>query len=280
MTAPGSEAAVQEPAARKLSDQTISDFGDQWQRYTDNEGYYGSPDLLSDVLGPLLGRESFRGTSVAEIGSGTGRIVRMLLAAGASRVLAIEPSEAFDVLRGNVGAEEGVELLKARGEELPPTGDFDFVVSIGVVHHIPAPEPVIRAALGALRPGGRLVVWVYGREGNQGAVRWIEGLRRVTVRLPHGLLAAVAWACTLGLELYAPLCRVFRLPLHDYVVNVLGAFSLRKRYLVVYDQLKPAYSKYYSGNEARELLERAGFESIECYHRRGYSWTVVGTKPS
>lgn len=263
-----------------LQDRTIADFGEQWQHYTDNEGYYGSVELLADILGTVLDPESFRGASVAEIGSGSGRIVRMLLAAGASRVLALEPSAAFGVLRSNVGDEDAVELLQARGDELPPTGDLDFVVSIGVIHHIPEPDPVLQAAVRALRPGGRLVVWVYGREGNRGAARWIERARKATVRLPHGLLVPLAWVLTLALGLYTPLCRLLPLPLHDYLVNVFGAFSLRKRFLVVYDQLKPAYAKYYSKDEARGLLTRAGLESVQCYHRRGYSWTVIGTKPA
>ena len=62
-------------------------------RYTENEGFYGSVDLLSDTLGPLLPLSAFEGKCVAEIGSGTGRIVRMLLAAGAGKVLAIERSQ-------------------------------------------------------------------------------------------------------------------------------------------------------------------------------------------
>ena len=77
----------------ELRKRTIADFGDQWTRYTDNEGFYGSVDLLSDTLGPLLPLSAFEGKCVAEIGSGTGRIVRMLLAAGAGKVLAIERSQ-------------------------------------------------------------------------------------------------------------------------------------------------------------------------------------------
>jgi hypothetical protein len=44
-----------------------------------------------------------------------------------------------------------------------------------------------------------------------------------------------------------------------------------KRYLVIYDQLNPAYTEYYRQAEARQLLERAGFEDIVLYHRHGYS---------
>ena len=89
----------------KLTDRTIDDFGDQWTRYTENDGYYGSSELLSDIFGPLLSQEELKGKSVAEIGSGTGRIVQMLLAAGATHVTALEPSRAMVVLRENTRQE-------------------------------------------------------------------------------------------------------------------------------------------------------------------------------
>ena len=88
----------------ELRKRTIADFGDQWTRYTDNEGFYGSVDLLSDTLGPLLPLSAFEGKCVAEIGSGTGRIVNMLLDAGAEHVYAVEPSAAMKVLQENTAA--------------------------------------------------------------------------------------------------------------------------------------------------------------------------------
>ncbi len=52
-----------------------------------------------------------------------------------------------------------------------------------------------------------------------------------------------------------------------------------KRRLVIYDQLNPAYAKYYTRAEARALLEQAGFVDVQLYHRHSYSWSVVGTRP-
>ncbi len=75
-----------------LKTQTIEDFGEQWTAFRDNPGYYGSADLLSDLFGPLLSRDAVKGRRVADIGSGTGRIVNMLLDAGAEHVRAVEPS--------------------------------------------------------------------------------------------------------------------------------------------------------------------------------------------
>ena len=42
----------------KVDRQTITDFGDQWTRYTDNSGYYGSLGLFTDICAPLLAVES------------------------------------------------------------------------------------------------------------------------------------------------------------------------------------------------------------------------------
>jgi predicted RNA methylase len=81
------------------NDRTIKDFGEQWLRYPDNEGYYGSLELFSDILSPFLKPEELRDCTVAEIGSGVGRIVNMILKSGAKHVIAVEPSEAFEVLQ-------------------------------------------------------------------------------------------------------------------------------------------------------------------------------------
>ena len=229
----------------------------------------------------LLPLSAFEGKRIAEIGSGTGRIVRMLLAAGARHVLAIEPSQAVEVLRRNLQIDgDRVEVLHARGDEITQGLELDFVVSIGVLHHIPEPAPVVVAARGALRRGGQILIWVYGKEGNRVAVAAIERIRRLTTHLPHWMLASFASVCNCALDLYLPLCRLLPfLPLSDYMKNVIGKFSRRKRYLVIYDQLKPAYAKYYREAEVRSLLENAGFVDVKLHHRRQYSWTAVGRRP-
>ncbi|MEH2499500.1 SAM-dependent methyltransferase [Bradyrhizobium sp. AZCC 1678] len=263
-----------------LARQTISDFGDQWQRYTDNEGYYGDVGVLEGTLRPLLKLDDLRGKRIAEIGSGTGRIVSMLLQAGAKEVTAIEPSAAFEVLKRNlVQHADRVVFLNKAGHEIPTDGQYDFVVSIGVIHHIPDPRPVIAASLRALAPGGRIIVWLYGKEGSGLIVSGIRALRALTTRLPHFFVAAIAHFLLLALDVYIVACRLLPgLPLGDYIRNVLGRFSRSKRYLVVYDQLRPAYAKYYSEAEARGLLESNGFADVQLHFRHGYSWTVVGTR--
>jgi len=89
-------------------------------------------------------------------------------------------------------------MLNVTGELLPPSGDLDPVVSIGVLHHIPDPAPVVRAAFHALKPGGTMLAWLYGREGNEAYLAVAEPLRIVTRRMPHALLAGSSGVFTPG----------------------------------------------------------------------------------
>ncbi|HZP88911.1 MAG TPA: class I SAM-dependent methyltransferase [Burkholderiales bacterium] len=262
-----------------LRQRTIRDFGEQWTRYRENDGYYGSAHLLADIVEPLLPLGELRGKRVADIGSGTGRIVNMLLDAGVAHVVAVEPSAAFDVLRANVSDRAAVTLINATGDRLPPSGDLDVVVSIGVLHHIPDPAPVLAAAYRALKPGGRMLAWLYGRENNETYLALAEPLRAFTRRVPHPILVGLVHLLYPVLAGYIALARRFDVPLRDYLNNYLAKLSPAQRRLVMYDQLNPAYAKYYTQREAVALLGDAGFANVRAHHRHGYSWTVIGDKP-
>jgi SAM-dependent methyltransferase len=262
----------------RLQQQTIADFGEQWTNYTENRGYYASSGLLSDVFGPLLDVAALAGCRVAEIGAGTGRFVRVLVEAGASFVLAVEPSAAMEVLQRNTRDLTNVKYLQAPGDRIPPTADFDFILSIGVLHHVPNPDPIVAAAWHALRPGGTIGIWLYGKEDN-GLYLWALGAARAfTRRLPHTLLAAFVWLGYWAVAAYMHACRVLPLPMAAYMRDVFFRFDRPTRRLVLYDQLNPAYAKYYVEAEARALLERAGFTDVSIYHRHGYSWAVTGRR--
>jgi SAM-dependent methyltransferase len=256
---------------------TIADFGGQWTRYTDNSGHYGSLELFADICGPLLPLDEVNGKAVADIGSGTGRIVNMLLDAGAAHVTAIEPSESFSVVIANTAARtERVHVIHGDGSAVPQNQAFDLVTSIGVLHHVENPGPIVAAGSRALRPGGKMLIWLYGREGNEAYLALVEPLRAVTSRMPHWLLALLCYGMDALVMIYAAASRIVPLPLRHYLQTVYSRLAPDKRRLVIYDQLNPAYAKYYREAEARSLLEQNGFSQVRTYHRHGYSWSVVG----
>ncbi len=267
--------------ASSLRSDTIRDFGEQWVAYRENAGYYASTELFRDIAGPFADRLPVRGARVADIGSGTGRIVRMLLDLGAAHVTAVEPSAAMTVLRENTeGQRERVTYVHAPGDELPLEPALDAVVSFGVLHHIPEPDVVVRRVFEALKPGGSFLIWLYGHEGNELYLSLTEPIRKVTTRLPHPMLDALSGALRYPLDAYVWACSRMRLPMANYMTNHVAKLSPDVRKLTIYDQLNPAYAKYYRREEAVALLSRAGFTDVEVHHRHGYSWTVLGRRPS
>jgi SAM-dependent methyltransferase len=267
-----------------IEEKTIQEFGDQWANYGDNEGYYGSLELFKDLTMPLLDPHSLAGKTAVEIGSGTGRIVNMLLEAGAAHVYAIEPSaEGFEMLKQNVknmARPDAVTTIKARGDSWSLNEQVDFIFSIGVIQFIPDPIPTIKTTFDALKPGGQLFIWLYSYEGNEFYLRVIEPIRKITTRLPHLVLRGIIELLYGFVYLYRSLSRIIPLPLRSYLENVLWQYSPEKRRLVIYDQLNPTYSKYYREHEAKQLLEDSGFRNVKLHHRHGYSWSVIGQKSS
>jgi 2-polyprenyl-3-methyl-5-hydroxy-6-metoxy-1,4-benzoquinol methylase len=264
-------------SASEIDQKTIADFGGQWTRYTDNSGHYGSLELFADICDPLLNLSEVRGKDAADIGSGTGRIVNMLLDAGAAHVTAIEPSESFSVVVANTAARaERVQVIHGDGLAIPQNQTFDLVTSIGVLHHVENPGPIVAAASRALKPGGKILIWLYGREGNEAYLAVVEPLRAVTKRMPHRLLALLCYVMDALVMTYAAASRIVPLPLRHYLQTVYGRLAPDKRRLVIYDQLNPAYTKYYREAEVRSLLEQNGFSNVRTHHRHGYSWSVTG----
>ncbi len=231
------------------------------------------------MLSPFLKPEELRGCTAGEIGSGVGRIVNMILRSGAKHVIAVEPSQAFEVLQRNILEPTKVTCLRVTGDKLPPNASLDYVFSIGVLHHIPDPKPAVDAAFRALRPGGHFFIWLYGKEGNKFYLTLVLPLRTVTKHLPHFILAALVWTIYYPLLLYTYFCSRFALPLRGYFGSIFKKMSPEKRRLIIYDQLNPSYARYYSRDEAEKLLLDGNFENVRVHHRHGYSWTVIGTKP-
>lgn len=260
-----------------LGKKTISDFGEQWTQFPENEGLYASVETFQDICGPLLSASEIQDKSVAEIGSGTGRIVNMLASIGVKNITAIEPSKAFEVLQKNVSSHLNVRCLQGSGDEIP-LGDFDLVFSIGVLHHIPEPDEVVKAVHRSLKSGGKFLAWVYGREGNELYLKLVTPIREFTARLPFRKLDFLCGILNSLLDFYILACYILPLPMSSYMKNVIGKWTRKVRQLTIYDQLNPAYAKYYTQSEARELFEGNGFTDVRLFHRHEYSWTIIGTK--
>jgi SAM-dependent methyltransferase len=264
---------------------TASAFGWQWQHFAEMHAEFESQFL--DWLQPI-GPEFFPGKRVLDAGCGTGRHAYFAASYEAREVVALDLSDAVETARRNLSQFENVDVVQ--GDLLRPPfrtaaagGGFDFVYSIGVLHHLPDPYEGFRTLLRYVRPGGTIAVWVYGYENNGFVRNVVEPLRKASTKMPPPLLRTLAWPLAVAFHgaakgVYRPLngTAVGRsLPLSEYLSSV-ADFSFRQNYGIVFDQLVAPTAAYIQGPELERWFDENGLEDVHVSHRHGNSWRGRG----
>jgi len=250
---------------------TSTRFGFEWNRYRAFFPHYETQ--FRGWIEPL-GPGDFAGRDVLDAGCGMGRNSYWAARWGAASVLALDEAElAVDAARQVLA-----ELPNARVEcrslyELPFRDCFDLCFCVGVIHHLQQPARALTGLRRALRPGGRLVVWLYGHEGNELWVAFFKLLHPLLRRLPPAWVHRLAYLCSVPIHLALKLPLAWRPYLRS-----LRRFPFAHVHKIVFDQLLPTLTHYYKRGEVEALFRRAGFESFEIHHNRGYSWTVVARR--
>lgn len=256
---------------------TVKEFGDQFKVYDNiNDGYWGSMDMLKDTVYPFDLNE-VNDKKICEIGSGSGRIINKLNLFKPSKIVAVEPSKAIEVAKYN-NKNSSIEFLNIKGQDLNFSEEFDYIFSLGVIHHIPEYEIVCKKIYESLKTGGKFIIWVYGYENNQIYLKIFNNLRRITRLMPDLLLRGFSKFLNVNAVLYILLCKFFNMPMRDYFNNNFSRCSFKKREEVIFDQLNPSFSKYFKKEELENLLKISGFTKIKIHHRHNYSWTAIAEK--
>jgi SAM-dependent methyltransferase len=277
-------------AVAPLSSATAARFDAQWSHWRELHDYYERQFL--DWISPV-GAPDFAGRSVLEGGCGKGRHSALVGDLGPRALVAIDLGESAFVAFEHTRHQPNVHV--AMGDLCdPPVGRvFDLAFSVGVLHHLPDPALGFARLASRVREGGRVVVWVYGRENNEWIIRFVDPLRkRVTSKLPAralrvvSVLPAVAlWAAIRGVYPAAKAARPRRLPAlvrrlqsplpyADYFAS-LRAFPFREIHNIVFDQLVTPVSHYLPEEEVRRWFA-GGFREVIIRWKDRYSWTALG----
>lgn len=145
---------------KNIDKKVVDEFGEEWLKF-----YQYNDDLIKkgveeyfDIVNDEMVNKS---TYVLDIGCGTGRWTKFI-ATKARFVEAVDPSNAIfaaDKLLKNV---KNVRLSQASIDTLPfPDETFDFVMSIGVLHHIPDTRKALNDCVKKVKKGGFFYVYLY-----------------------------------------------------------------------------------------------------------------------
>ena len=126
------------------------------------------------------------------------------------------------------------------------------------------------------KPGGTVLLWLYGYENNEWIVRFADPIRkallsRLPLRLVHAMSLPVAATLWILLKLGVAPIEFFRMARN---------FSFDHLRAIVFDHMIPVIARYYRRAEAAELLRRAGLENIQVVWVNEMSRAVSGIKPA
>jgi SAM-dependent methyltransferase len=164
---------------------------------------------------------------------------------------------------------------------------FDFIYSIGVLHHLPDPEKAFQQLLRYLKPGGEIQIYLYWQPERQPIKRallaMVTAARHITTRLPHSanyLLAfpaAVAafaffvWPYRLLRKIPGLRSLAENLPMKQY-----ANFPFRVCVNDQLDRFSAPIENRYTRSEVKDWLQRGNLEESQV--NPAYGWVATGRK--
>ncbi|GAC1466817.1 MAG: hypothetical protein NVSMB9_07760 [Isosphaeraceae bacterium] len=272
---------------------TKSAYALQWNRFRivrdeEDRATFRNRTGLDPSGGALAGGD------VLDAGCGMGRYLRVAATGSPRRLVGLDLSEAVRAAGDLTRGLPGVSLV--RGDLLRPPfgpGSFDHIYSLGVLDHTPAPRAAFLALARLLKPGGRIVVWVYPRE-KPLLERVIHAHRAISTRLPLSVLVFLSrltaplggWKRRLMASRHRPVARAGVL-LNVLTIGVSMHPDAEVRVCDTLDWYAPRYLSRHTLDEVRGWFEEAGLVNLtdlsagQLFHHpgQGNGINLAGCRP-
>lgn len=272
------------PPPDSVKERTRRSFGYQWTAFGRMADQFRE-DFLAyiDPVRP----EFFPGKRGLDAGCGFGRHLVHAADFGA-RMVGLDFSRAIDRAREISWDHPRITLVQG-DLEAPPfrAGAFDFVYSLGVLHHLPDPEASFRSLLPLVRPGGAIFIWVYSTA-RRTTNRLLEVVRRGTSRLPLPATRALSLGAAVvdwgGFILPYRLARRFLGPRVDRVplprLRLYARYPFQVVYADWFDRLAAPVRHYYDREDLAGWARRAGLVNVTISPTGLYGWRLYGEMPA
>ena len=267
---------------------TVDSFGEEWQSFHgfDEKEIMKLGDEYFDIVTPEMINES---TQLLEVGCGSGRFLKYL-STRAGFLVGIDPSQAIGAADKLLGQNDKIVLAKASANDLPFEDEsFDFVCSIGVLHHIPDTFKGLQACVDKVKKGGYFYTYLYYNLDNRGLLyraiyRTSNVVRLCVCKLPPRLKRFVC--DILAVALYMPFILINRflklIGISETVRKKLPLFGYENRSFYVIrndslDRFGTPLEQRFTRKQIEEMMKKAGLDEIVFSNNIPF-WHAVGKK--
>ena len=208
--------------------------------------------------------EDLAGKLVLDVGCGMGRFADVATRWGA-HVVGVDLSLAAEVAARNLAGRDAT-IFQADVFHLPFAPEsFDFIYSIGVLHHTPDCERAFKMLPGLLKPGGRIAIWLYSGYNNW--YKMSDVYRKVTRRMSPRLLHKLCYGVV---PLYGIHQVLRKIPLVGRPASGALAYAIPMafhpdrtwRVLDTFDWYSPWYQSKHTYEEVFRWFESCGLDDL------------------
>lgn len=249
----------------------------QWNAFKDDKAFFEDDLFLFKQWIYPNKLEDFTGKTVLDCGCGRGQHLKMI-APYARKAVGVDLNTVQ--VAKEYFKDDKVELVQGDLAAVSLPEKFDMAYCIGVLQHTDDPARSFMNIKRQLKKGGRLMIWVYSREGNALNYYLLEPLNELLFkRLGRRLLLAISFITTA--LLYLPIYTLYLLPLgflpfYEYFANF-RKLTFEKNYQNVFDKLNAPQTHFITKAAVESWFDPGEFEDIHISSYLGVSWRASGT---
>jgi SAM-dependent methyltransferase len=251
---------------------TFSEIGDYFKENFLNYIYPIKPDFFSGKLG-------------LDAGCGAGRHIYFASQFGAEMV-GIDFSDAIDTAYKNNKDKNHIHFIQADILNLPfPRNAFDFVYSLGVLHHLPDPLQGFQHLVAVTKMS--IFIWVYSKK-RRITNLLLEKLRHYSHRLPHNWLYQISYLAAMveWLFLIQPYKKLSQVKSLNKIVTKItfpriklySQYPFQVSHTDWFDRLAAPIRFYYDEGDLTEWAKGTGLKNVVISPTGLYGWRMYGEK--
>jgi len=259
--------------------ETMDRFGYEWIHFNDY-----SCDNFTNFIDPLPDN-FFENKIGLDAGCGAGRHIQHASRLGAE-MIGVDLSDAVLTAYQKNIHNQRIHIVQADIYQLPfREQTFDFIYSLGVLHHLPKPEEGFDRLIPLLKSNGAIFIWLYAYAFRKVA---LEALRVISLRLSNPNLRRMAYLCALidygiFINLYSLLNKIDGL---NRLVNKYAPLRIKEyalhgfkvSYTDWFDRLSAPLTNYYKQPQLLKWINHHGIDHTQLKLIGDSWWWLYGER--